>query len=127
MDFIQISCGNGHKLKAAVRLCGTTVACPKCKLDVSIPLQSQPAPRKTLTETGMMRVLTEGDLATAQPVPMQAILSAQRRKEKTCTRCKAIISDNSVVCQKCQCYVGKNASFMDSMNYLIGVSKAHVR
>jgi len=39
---ISVTCPNGHKLTAKDKLAGKTVRCPKCEVEVTIPLADEP-------------------------------------------------------------------------------------
>lgn len=124
MNRIEVTCENGHRLKAAAHLCGTSQKCPQCRANVNIPLQSlttyaSDEGRDTLSDTGVMRILGVQD---ALPPPPAAV---EPEKTHCCPRCDVNISVKANVCQHCQCYVGAIPNFMKKLGLGSG-SKASV-
>ncbi|MCC6511638.1 MAG: hypothetical protein IT423_21240, partial [Pirellulaceae bacterium] len=104
METIAIECPNGHRLTGPAELVGRKVRCPKC----ATTFQLQVPAKKTLTETGVMRLL--GDVT---PVP--APPDETPKSTKNCNRCHLPISIHANVCEHCKCYVGVLPSFLSQM------------
>ena len=107
---IAVACPSGHRLRGDSKLVGKTVECPKCETDfVFAPtLSRHPDAEKTVTDTGVMRIL--GDMGSLPPAPER-----QSVETRPCTRCGVAISESLAVCNHCNCYVGVMPSFMRSM------------
>ena len=106
MDTIAIECPNGHRLTGPANLVGHKVRCPKCaaKFDLTLP------PKKTLTETGVLRLL--GDI---DPLPTPPEQPEPPKSKKICQRCHQTISVHANVCEHCKCYVGVMPNFLTQM------------
>ncbi len=108
MDTIAIECPNGHRLTGSADLVGRKVRCPKCAVTFQLHLPE----RKTLTETGVMRLL--GDV-TPVPTPPDPEAQAHARTKRACPRCHELISVHANVCDHCKCYVGVMPHFLAQM------------
>ncbi|QDV44565.1 hypothetical protein Enr13x_44310 [Stieleria neptunia] len=116
MTHQYVHCPSGHKLKASPRLFGQTHPCPKCGEKVLIPAEIPPphpllqvaAPKKSVSDSSLMRVLGSVD---AFPPPPQI----EEPTLRPCPRCECSISIRTTVCQHCQCYVGKMPNFLRRM------------
>ncbi len=113
MNRIEVVCENGHRLKAARHLRGTSRCCPQCKVEVQIPLQSASASHDPLSDTGVMRILGEQDALPPPPIAAQS--AAQSPQYRNCPRCDRSIPVDVSVCQHCQCYTGVMPNFLKKM------------
>ncbi len=120
MDTIATLCPNGHHLTGPASLVGHKVRCSKCgtKFELSLP------PKKSLTETGVLRLLGDVD-----PLPTPPEQPEVPKSKKTCQRCHQVISVHANVCEHCKCYVGAMPNFLTQMiaegKSIIGVRHNH--
>ncbi len=104
MESVVVRCPNGHKLSGTLDMVGRNVRCPRCaaKFELKLP------PKRTLTETAVMRILGEADQLPAPP-------EAPQKTRRPCPRCSKPISINANVCEHCKCYAGKMPQFLVQM------------
>lgn len=111
METIMVTCPNGHKLSGTSEMVGHRVRCPKCsaKFELNLP------PKKTLTETGVMRILGKADPLPSSLVPPSEENPIPRNQQRRCPRCHQTISIHANVCEHCKCYAGVMPTFLSQM------------
>ncbi len=120
MEPIAVECPNGHRLTGPASLVGRKVRCPKCAVSFELTLP----PKKSLTETGVLRLLGDVD-----PLPSPPEQPQVTKETKTCARCHHAISVHANVCEHCKCYVGAMPNFLTQMiaegKSILGVRHTH--
>ena len=115
-----VVCCNGHRITASKTSIGLTRKCPSCGVAVAIdPAMTYEHDRtpvesiRSLTDTGVMRILLDGHEASV-------VVPSPPKKEhvidRDCPRCNRSISQASVVCRHCRCYVGSMPDGMKSLS-----------
>ena len=117
-DSIRFRCGNGHKIKASVRLEGRVVNCPSCRAKTLVPLTYEPP--ASLSESGAVRLLNECEEEFAARNPIQPVFAPADPRQsdsvtslrvatfppastnlKKCPRCKTLINSRLLTCSNC--------------------------
>ena len=102
-----VKCPKGHHVRGGTLVLGKTVRCPKCHSKF-VFAPTNPADKKPVTESGVMRILGDMPQATAAlpraSVPM-----------RPCTRCGVSIPESLAVCSHCHCYVGVLPTFLQQL------------
>ena len=101
---IQFNCENGHRIRAELKHAGQHGICPRCRVPIQVPLL--PANKKrspAITESGVMRVLSDADLAAPKSEPLES-------PKRSCPRCKKPLSTEVTLCRHCKLYVGLGIS-----------------
>ncbi|MFN3192264.1 MAG: hypothetical protein ACE361_17265 [Aureliella sp.] len=100
---IHFNCENGHRIRADEKHAGQQGNCPRCRVPIQVP--SPPADQKrprSITESGVMRVLGDADLAPSKGV-------ATESAKRCCPRCRKPLSAEATLCKHCHLYVGLTA------------------
>ena len=114
---VTVQCPSGHRLRGGTKLLGKIVKCPKCKVEFTFadhkltrpPTASSAAKNGEITDTGVMRILSEmGEIARVKIEPGSV-------ESRPCTRCGTSVPENIAVCSYCNCYVGILPSYMQRL------------
>ena len=115
---VTVQCPSGHRLRGDTKLLGKIVKCPKCEVEFTFadpnltrpPTASSAANHREITDTGVMRILSEmGELARVNIEPDSV-------ESRPCTRCGTSVPENIAVCSYCNCYVGILPSYMQRLS-----------
>lgn len=94
---IQITCPNGHSLRASAKAMGKRLSCPVCGESVNVPSQNR---ADSFTDTGVMRILGDYVQLPSQPTPKMESTT------RSCPGCSAQISIHGSVCKYCNYFIG---------------------
>lgn len=128
---LEVTCSQGHLLRAPQRAIGKTLPCPICRVMVTVkPRQSMsesgalrimneriaeiaakhqaiaaPATRDGLSDTGVMRIL--GDCLP----PVAPPETVENHSSRPCPKCSHNVPESMSVCKNCSCYLGPSPDY----------------
>ena len=84
-----VSCPSGHRLRGDLEMIGETVSCPKCQTPfVFAPTRPEQSVNRSVTDTGVMRILGEMPQPPSPPMPAKS-----NRRDITDTGVMRILGD----------------------------------
>ncbi len=111
---LTCSCPNGHRVRGDVKLQGSRVRCPKCRIAFvfasTVKTQTEP---DAVSDTSIMRIL--GDPShVGIPVVNRGIPATNKiERLRNCTRCGGATPKTLAICNHCSCYLGISSVDVD--------------